>query len=339
MKKIIFAYDKKVENDDYVILFNTKTGQELLSGKDGKPDPFSLEYPSMIDVGIMGHCKNKCEFCYQGDDSEPNMSLLDFKRLIHASKDHVMQVALGGRGDPNHHEYFEQILRYARENGVVPNYTTSGNGLTDEQIEISKKYCGAVAVSMLKKDFTYSSLNRLMDAGVKTNIHQLFSKNTFSDVISIIEGNDVWDGLVDVERLNAVIFLLFKPQGRGKNLDWHPTDLQLETFARLIEQPKSKFKIGLDSCLVNKVANVRELTESEELYVDSCEAARMSCYVTPDMRLMPCSFGCRDQYGKNIVPTNKAMIKLAWDEGESFKDFREILNKDRFICPYDKKGW
>jgi len=143
---IIREFDKRFANDKYELLFNTQTGFEALRGINGHPDPFQLEFPSMLDVGIMGHCLNNCEICYQGRAYEDNMTLDNFKKIIDEAKYHTNQVALGGRGDPNLHENFKEILEYCRENNVVPNYTTSGNNLTDEQIEVSK-LCGAVAVS------------------------------------------------------------------------------------------------------------------------------------------------------------------------------------------------
>lgn len=143
---------KKIETDRYLILFNSLFGKELLSGINGHPDPFILDSPNMIDIGIMGHCSNNCQICYQGDINIPNMKFEDFKTIIKQCKDHVNQVALGGKGDPNKHEDFEKILQFCRVNNVVPNYTTSGNGITDEEVYISKIYCGAVAVSMLPEN-------------------------------------------------------------------------------------------------------------------------------------------------------------------------------------------
>jgi biotin synthase-like enzyme len=141
-------FNKFFANKEYAIMFNTKTGFEVIQGINGKDDPFSLELPSLLDVGIMGHCVHSCPFCYQGHAEEPNMTLHNFKVIVDATKHHVNQIALGGRGDPNHHENFAEIVEYTRKNGMVPNYTTSGIDLTDEQIEISK-LCGAVAVSQI----------------------------------------------------------------------------------------------------------------------------------------------------------------------------------------------
>ena len=145
-------FTKKIETDNYLILFNGLNGTEILTGINNHPDPFILDAPSMIDVGIMGHCSNDCAICYQGDTIIPNMKLTDFKSIIDQCKDHINQVALGGKGDPNKHENFLEIMEYCRKNNVVPNYTTSGNGLTDREVEITKKYAGAVAISLIPEN-------------------------------------------------------------------------------------------------------------------------------------------------------------------------------------------
>jgi len=327
---------KVVETEKYAIVFNPKTGEEVLTGINGHKDPFFLEYPSMLDIGIMGHCDNHCEFCYQGDKYEENMSLEGFKLIIDQSKDYVNQVALGGRGDPNQHEHFEEILKYCVKNNIVPNYTTSGIRLSDKQIEISKDYCGAVAISMLNKVHTYNSLVRLMNAGVKTNIHYVLTKNNAEHAIRLIHGDDMYRTNFKLSSINAIIFLLFKPAGRGKELDWSPTLDQLKEFAESIKKPNVKFKIGMDSCLINKVAQIRKLTPLEELYADTCEGARMSCYITPDERLVPCSFGDHDKYGIDI---SKGNLQEVWKTGESFITFREVLSNKKACCPFTIIGF
>lgn len=320
-----------VSTDKYMILFNPQTGVEILSGIHGHPDPFKLDYPSLLDIGIMGTCLNNCEFCYQGQGSKPNMTVEDFRKIIFESKSYTNQVALGGRGDPNLHENFEEILKICRENNIVPNYTTSGRNLTDEHIKLTKQYCGAVAVSMYHGDFTFDALNRFMYYGVKTNIHWVLSNKSFEKSIRLIDGEDVWDGKVNLDRLNAIIFLLFKPQGRGKDLDWHLSKDQILEFSEIIKSPNTKFKVGMDSCLVNKVMQSRELSEKEKLFLDTCEGGRMSCYISPDMKLIPCSFGCHDIYGVEIKENS---IKDIWNNNEIFNNFRESLEKDRSCCPF-----
>lgn len=332
--------EKVVKTEKYQIVFDTITGREELQGINGHPDPFSLEYPSLMDIGIMGHCSNRCEFCYQGDDQKPNMTLDNFKRIVDESKDYVNQIALGGRGSPNEHENFKEIIEYCRKNNIIPNYTTSGFQLTDEQIEISKM-CGAVAVSDYGKDYTFSALNRLIDAGIKTNIHFLLSKNSFVKALGILFGDDVWQKKIHAKDLNAIVFLLFKPQGRARNLDWGLSDEYLKSFCHGVFDKKFSvlrmargmpYKLGMDSCLVNKVKRVGvKLTKREEESMDTCEGARMSVYISPDMKMIPCSFG-GSEHG---ISLRGKSIKEVWDHSEPFLKFREQLMWNAASCPFE----
>jgi MoaA/NifB/PqqE/SkfB family radical SAM enzyme len=336
----MILFDKVFTNSDYEIFFNSASGLEIIRGSNGKEDPFYLYLPSLLDVGIMGNCKHKCSFCYQGHSNRPNMKIEDFKSIIDQVKHHTNQVALGGRGDPNQHENFEEIISYARKNGVVPNYTTSGIDLTDEQIEISKM-CGAVAVSDYEQSYTYRALEKLMDAGIKTNIHFIFAKHTFGKAMRILYGHHPWithkkksnKKHVNIDRLNAVIFLLFKPAGAGKDLDWKPTEYHISSFANLVFNPKSKFKIGMDSCLVNQVLKYVEPNKLQKMSIDTCEGARMSAYITPDMKMMPCSFA--DESKWSIPIKGNKDIDYIWNRSMKFNSFRKILRKTQTCCPLE----
>jgi len=334
LKGIEMIITKQIKNDKYSIWFDSINGFEILTGINGNPDPFILDSPSLIDIGIMGHCKNNCKICYQGNVNIPNMTFENFKTIIDQCKDHINQVALGGKGDPNKHEDFEKILQYCRVNNVVPNYTTSGNDLTDAEVYITKMYCGRVAVSNYDQDFTYTALNKFIERDVKTNIHFVLSTETFENALRILQGEDIWNKKFPFEKLNAVVFLLFKPQGNGsdkKYLCLSPD--QLKQFSESLKEAKCKFKVGCDSCLINKIINARELTEFEKMVADSCEGSRMSCYISPDMRFMPCSFG--NKFSDGIPITEDNTIQKIWDNGLPFIHFRKVLEKNPACCPYE----
>ena len=143
------VHDKRY---NYKTIFNTATGSYVRFS-----DELYATFPHLIDIGVMGSCQHgrsglcmKAGIkCYQNGlkTAEPDMSLEGYKRIIDEIKARTFQVALGGRGDVDTHEAFEQLLSYASENNVVPNFTTSGLGMTPEKAAICKKYCGAVAVS------------------------------------------------------------------------------------------------------------------------------------------------------------------------------------------------
>jgi radical SAM protein with 4Fe4S-binding SPASM domain len=162
------------KTNHFAEVFNTKTGAYIRTGvltKEGKDtgiDPFMRDFPGLIDIGIMGHCVHGASGlcaksgvqCYQNGlkTKEPNMSLENFKKIVDECKDKCFQFALGGRGDVDQHENFEEILQYCVENDIVPNFTTSGLGLTQEKADICKKYCGAIAISQYSRLNLFSKL-------------------------------------------------------------------------------------------------------------------------------------------------------------------------------------
>jgi len=324
---------KTIKTDNYIILFDQKTGLEITSGINGIPDPFELEGPSLADIGIKGNCSNNdCVFCYQGKEQRPDMLLDDYKRIVDELKPYTNQIALGGKGNPNAHNQFREIIEYTVQNGIVPNYTTSGHDLTDEQVEISKQ-CGAVAVSIANlQPYTFKSIKMFQNAGIKTNLHWVLSRKSMGDIISVLNGNDIWEGKIDLQKLNAIVLLSFKKQGRGKELDdWSLNNDDVKRLLPYLRNQRNKFKIGADSCLFCKIGKVDTFTKDEKLYTDTCEASRYSVYIGCDMVMMPCSYGDRDIYGESLYYHT---IKDVWDNSPIFKHFRTNLKKDPFTCPY-----
>ena len=151
--------DKK---NRFISKFNPKTGFYMRTGvidengKDTNIDPFMASYPELLDIGIMQTCvcSHKCNVdCYQKaiDRKGKNMSVEDFENILKQSKGKLFQVALGGAGDPDTHENFEEILKLCKQYEIVPNFTTSGILMNDAKAKLCKEYCGAVAVSQHSK--------------------------------------------------------------------------------------------------------------------------------------------------------------------------------------------
>jgi len=322
---------KMIRTKSYAIIFDERSGLEIRTGINGYDDPFSLEFPSLLDIGIMGECKGNCSFCYQGEERQENMSLEKYKKIIDESSPYVTQVALGGRGDPDQHADFEEILKYTREKGVIPNYTTSGRDFSEKHACISKEYVGAVAVSDYGKEFTYSAIRILQQAKIKTNIHMVLSSASLQKAIRLLNGEDVWNSNVDIDNLNAVIFLLFKPVGRGVSLKSNCLSKdQVKEFAAALVNAKCSFSVGLDSCLVCSIlTEAKCFSEKQMQCIDTCEAARMSAYITPDMKLKPCSFAGND----TAIPLTNSTIRSAWNS-EVFARTRSLLQEEPNQCPF-----
>jgi len=320
----------------FVEYFNTKTGFYMRSGvidengKDTGVDPFMRQMPSLIDIGIMGHCihgsnglciKSGVE-CYQNGlgTKQPNMSLENFKRIVDECKGKVFQFALGGRGDPDQHENFAEILEYCHENSIVPNFTSSGLGFTPETVELCKKFTGAVAVSFYRQEHTYRAIQMLLDAGVKTNIHYVLGNNSIDEAIDRLRNNTFPQGI------NAIIFLLHKPVGLGseKNV-LQGEDPRVREFLELVDTQKFDFRVGFDSCSIPAVLNYTKNIDYAS--IDTCEGGRWSMYIDAQMRALPCSFDNQDLRWAYDISNDT--IQNAWNSPQ-FEDFR---NHFRTACP------
>ena len=322
-KKYRFAYAFDTQTGAYL-----RTGILDENGKDTGVDPFMASYPHLIDVGIMGHCihgkTGLCAKagigCYQSGMlvEEPNMSVEDFRGIAEQSRGKVNQFALGGRGDPDQHEHFEEILKICRENNIVPNFTTSGFGFTPELAAVCKKYCGAVAVSWYRSSYTLSAISMLLEAGVKTNIHYVLGRNSIDEALERLKADDFPKGI------NAVIFLLHKPAGQGSHENvLRADDSRVRAFFEQLDR-RHPYKTGLDSCNVPGALRFCHNVMPESL--DTCEGGRFSCYIGADMIMVPCSF---DQKRLYRVSLREHSIEEAWNS-EPFEVFR---NHMRTACP------
>lgn len=336
---------KKVDKKNrFISMFNPETGFYIRSGiidengKDTGIDPFMTVYPELIDVGVMGHCvhgksglcvKSGVQ-CYQNglNTYQPNMTLENFKNIVDECKGKTYQLALGGRGDVDQHEQFEEILKYCRANNIVPNFTSSGLGFTDEIVDICKRLCGAVAISWYRQEHTYKAIDMLLKAKVKTNIHYVLGKNSIDEAIERLKNNDFPKGI------NAIIFLLHKPVGFGKEenvLDIN--DERVKEFYGIVDSQKFDFKIGFDSCNVPALLNLTSNLNQDSF--DTCEAGRWSMYITSDMKAIPCSFDNQDLRWAYDINNNS--IQNAWNS-DKFEEFRSYFKKscsgckDRLSC-------
>ena len=269
------------ENYHYKSLFDPDSGTGIRSnvldeaGNDTGIDPFMGSFPELLDIGIMGHCAHGksglCILsgvqCYQNgiELSEENMSFSDYKKIIDECRGRTFQIALGGRGDPDMHEDFVPILRYARENGVVPNFTTSGFGLDERLLPDIKRYCGAAAVSWYRNEYTARAIKLFLSAGIRTNIHYCLSNGTIDEAIEMIERKNY------PENINRIIFLLHKPVGLGtQNQVLQADDPRVKRFFSLFDRKENADKAGFDSC---SVPALLQFTENiHPMCMEACEA-------------------------------------------------------------------
>jgi radical SAM protein with 4Fe4S-binding SPASM domain len=305
-------------NQGYKIIFNQNTGLLIRLENNNSPEPFWCEDgPELIDISITNWCDRECGFCYKESANTGNhMEINNYRRIIRqAARMKVLQVALGG-GNPNQHPEFCDILRMTREEfNIVPSYTTNGRGINTDVLIASKKYCGAVAVSAYEPfKETYTAACRLIDEGIRTNLHFLLTSKTISTAIQWLKNPPVI-----LSRINAIIFLNYKAVGRNPNQELIVKNTKdVRTFFRLAQE-KYPFKIGFDSC---SISGITRLMNTNPIFVERCEASRFSMYISEDMKMYPCSFMINQTEGVPIIDEN---ILVTWRRHASFVKIRELL--------------
>lgn len=322
---MIFYQDEQFH---FFEMFNEHNGTLVRSDDVYGKDPVMRSFPELLDVGIMGHCESNgaCRLagidCYQNGRvrTTPHMSISDFSEIVRQCAGKTFQFALGGAGDTNKHPDFEKILKLCRRYGIVPNLTTSGLNLTDEEIDLIKKYCGAVAVSWYSRlidgkesnTTTIKAVKKLVDKGCPTNVHFVVAKDTVEEAAIRLQNNLFPEGI------NAVIFILYKPVGQGKaDKMLAEDDEMLVDFIEAVQKVKHPYRIGFDTCftplLIKRMRNIAEQS------IDACEAGTFSMYIDSQMKCYPCSFGI--DLGVSESMRDKS-IREIWN-GRLFTDFRD----------------
>jgi radical SAM protein with 4Fe4S-binding SPASM domain len=308
--------------EHYRILFNQRTGFFMRCEDEGYQEPlWSMHGPELLDISITNFCERGCEFCYRSSSiSGKHMRLSEYENVItQAGEIGVLQVALGG-GNPNQHPEFVTILELTRKYGIVPSYTTNGEGLTDTILAATSELCGAMAVSYYPSngnDFYENLFARCSYYQIKTNLHLIISAGTVDAIELLLEYPPSW-----FEKVNACVFLNYKPVGRGVG---HGDKEVLcynraEKFFRKVSE--SKKKIGFDSCSISGIA--RWLDVRHEL-VEACEAARFSAFISEDLKMYPCSFMVGSDTFGNL---RKESMKEIWTENKAFIEQRKQYGGD-----------
>lgn len=332
----------KDENYNFIEIFNEKNGTLVRSnilnnsGHETAATPFKRTMPELIDIGIMGHCNNKLTCrkfgvdCYQGYENDEDMPIEKYVYILNQIKESTFQVALGGRGDPNKHPQFEEILKVTKKYGIIPNITTSGYDITNYEIDLISKYCGAVAVSFYSKinkenmlesnPHTIEIINKLCKNNI-TNIHYVVSNDSIDDLIFRLKMNLFPEGI------NGIILLLYKNVGLGRKEKVLNDETKIKTLFDCIKNYK-KSKIGFDSCFsiyVNKY--ISDVIDKASII--PCEAGRFSCYIDSNLKMYPCSFIKNCNFS---VDLKKRSIYEGWFSKE-FELFAKLNCKNIFECP------
>ncbi len=292
-----------------------------------------LSAPTLADIQITTKCNLRCPHCYA--NSSPNGGHISWDDLILALDNFlrvgVFQVALGG-GEPTLHPRFTEILKAVRDRGMVPNLTTNGKILTAGIAKAMAKYCGAIALSVedtgknfeKRRNFPWKNLCRSADL-LKKYGNKLVFQITASDS-NIKRLPEIMDFLLKFSPY-GIIFLAYKPAGRGKFFDGVLAERGYDSVKNIIkkclDKIEGKTKIGFDCCFVQGIIELAKETPFFDFKtVEGCSALRNSLAVIKNLDVAPCSF-----IDYSIGNIRKKNIEDIW-QGEKAKNFRNRFNEN-----------
>jgi len=310
---LLYESDRRkfVRSESYNYNFRKSDGYFMRWGKTYEDDPqFSPFGCEILDLETsIGSCSfgakedgtpALCKFCYKNQRFGPgtHMTLSTFARILDRLRlkpDGALalsQVALG-LTDLDANPDLIPILRHARKNGVVPNFTCSGPGVSESLVQECAKYVGAVAVSCytFNRDLCYKTAWLFSEAGVKqTNVHLLYYKQNKGFV------KEALAEMADIPWINAVVLLALKPVGRAA--DNSLTPVTYPEFKEIVEYAMEiGAPLGFDSCTAPKFmkfVNESDMSQREKDHYatvcEPCEAAAASAYLNVFGDFYPCSF-------------------------------------------------
>lgn len=306
----------------YRTLFDQRNGLFIRKESDGWPEPeWAVDGPELIDLSITNYCERSCLFCYRNTvcHNASFMGLADVEKVVYQAEScGTMQIALGG-GNPNQHPYFIDILKMIRQHDIVPSYTSNGDGLTDEVLKATADYCGAMAVSVYPpySEIEYEKLlKHIAEYGVRVNLHAIIKEDTFDIFMRWMANPPAFFRYV-----NAVIFLNYKPvKGNLVSLNHDRARVFFETIDNC-----QAVKIGFDSCSISGIVQWMSIPSC---FVEPCEAARFSAFVSENMRMYPCSFMVGNEHGGDL---RKDSMLDVWKNNTMFKQYRNNVLQERCL--------
>lgn len=319
---------KSIESKVFNLIFRKIDGYTITWGASKEEDPsYSPVGPIIADIEISEACHENCSFCYKSNTPHGrNMSFETFQKVFHKLPRTLTQIAFGiGSIDTN--KDFRKIVQYCKNNDyqeIVPNVTINGSRMTKDWYDFLANNMGAVAVSHYGDDKCFNAVKELTDRGMKqVNIHCMLSEETYDKCMDLIDKIKIDERL---SKLNAVVFLMLKPRGRGEKFHRIGDDKYKIFINKLM---KAGINYGFDSCGAARLLT-QDVDDNIKKYITPCESTRESCYINVEGKFFPCSFA---EEGDGIDVTKADdFIEEIWMRDDTHK-WRMNLLKNNCNCP------
>jgi len=261
-----------------------------------------LSAPTEVHFAVTNRCSVGCQHCYMdgGPKDQGELDNTRFKQALDIlAQMKVFHIALGG-GEALEREDLFDIADYARQLGIVPNLTVSGQNITPT-LARQMKIFGQVNVSIDGIDDAYTvhrgtgsfaavdqGVRLLRESGIPTGINCVLGLKNFNQLENLYQ-------YARKRTLNEIEFLRFKPSGRGKthymeNRTSHDQNKQLvPQLAHYSKKYNVPGKIDCSFvpmyCYHNPPPHLLETTA-----VYGCEAGNVLLGIRSNGRTAGCSF-------------------------------------------------
>lgn len=274
--------------------------------------------------------------CYQGSTKDGKHAdtfvVQETLRALGALQ--VFEVAFGG-GEPTLHPDFVQILETARNNNVVPNFTTRNLAwLKDETVR--DKVIGAMGAFAYSVD-TPDDIRRLDEAtkGIKALRDYDSRKVTVQYVVGQdVEENALRDILTTAASVRIPITLLgYKTTGRGAAFGEKPCPRWVDL---LDEVRKSKYvQVGIDTVLADR-GRERLIEKGLDPVCLAPTEGTFSCYIDAVTKKMHrSSYDHSDGVGISASKTDKFTVEDG--DGEKERSYTyDSIDSDTVMTAWEK---
>ena len=293
----------------------------------------ALGRPLSSTFEITGCCNFSCKMCYVHNcavTNENDLTTAQWKAIADELKRAGVLFLLITGGEPLLRSDFAEIYEYAKKCGFEVSVNTNGSLITDEHIELFKKYPPArVNVSLYgAKEETYfaftgtegncekvkNNIIKLKNNGVQTKVNMSvtnFNKNDMEKVHAFTKENDL--------HLQCACYMF--PAARLNRDNCRPSAKEAaENAVRydLLRYTEEEMKNRIEAINSLDLSKFGEAYRTEDCDPMLCRGGTASCWITHEGNLTPCG----------MMPTPSVSLKTT-DFEEAWKYINEESKKIR----------
>jgi sulfatase maturation enzyme AslB (radical SAM superfamily) len=230
----------EVDSNYHAVFFNGKTIRIAI---DKRFPIKELKYPEFYDLSFGDKCvTGNCPWCYAKGNSKGR----HYQNIVKKIKDYFgvmnqnqrpFQVAIGGQQEPLEHPEFWDAVKTLKDLNIVPNYTTNGVLFSDKIAELTKKYCGGVAITAHEHLDVHwrKAIEVAKKHSIRTNIHYIVS-----DKISIEKLDNIYS-----EYKNKIDYFVLLPHMNVGYAKENPKKIDFSELEKWLDKNLSEYNSNI----------------------------------------------------------------------------------------------